>query len=300
MKIIACHSNIPLSQKIAAALQQECVIPSVQRFQDKEMMLRIPENMHGEHVFVIQSTSQPANDHLMELLITIDALKRSIAKRITAVIPYYGYARQDRKTAPGTPISAKLVADLIATAGAHHVICLDWHAEQMQGFFNIPAYDLQVAPIFVKDIQQNYEPGNFILVSPDIGGVSRVRKLADLLNTDIAIVEKRRDASGNPRMMNIIGDVQHKNCIILDDIVDSGKTLSHAAQILHEAGARSVDTYTTHGVLSDHAIERITQSKIRHLVITDSIHPTPETINCPKIRILSVAKILAQAIRAIA
>ncbi len=297
MKIISCSSNIPLAEKIAEKLNTPLVKTTIKRFADNEFFLQINENMQGRTVFVIQSASQPANDTLMELLITIDALKRSIAKRIIAVIPYYGYSRQDRKTATGTPVSAKLVANLIATAGADRIICLDWHTEQMQGFFDIPAYDLQVIPLFAKSIQERYAKTDSIIVSPDIGGVLRARKLADILNKDIAIVEKRRDFEENLSILNIIGSVKEKNCLILDDIVDSGKTLRCAAAALHDAGAKTIDAYITHGVLSQNALDNIKNSHINRLIITDSICPTKQILECPKIEILSISDLLAQAIR---
>jgi len=301
MKLLSANSNRSLSQAIGKYLDVPLTKARVQRFADNEIFVTIDENVRGEDIFVIQSTSYPANDNLMELLICIDALTRASAKRITAVIPYFGYARQDRKTGGRTPISAKLVANLITRAGAHRVLTMDLHAGQIQGFFDIPTDNLVAIPFMARDIKDNYEKSNEIMVvSPDVGGVVRARALADRLGGDLAIVDKRRPRAGESEVMNIIGDVEGRNCILFDDIVDSGGTLVNAAKALIDRGAQSVSAYISHGVLSGEAINRVDSSVLRELVITDSIE-VPENIrNHPKIRIVSVAPLIGEAIRRIA
>ena len=300
MKIITCNSNIPLARDVAIALNTSLCDVTVRRFADMEVFVEIHENVRGKDVFVIQSTSAPANDHLMELLIMLDALRRGSAKRITAVIPYFGYARQDRKSAPRTPISAKLVANLLVEAGAHRILTLDLHAMQIQGFFDIPVDNLYAAPLFARDILTHYEK-NVMIVSPDVGGVVRARQLAQRLKADLAIIDKRRERAGVSEVMNIIGDVQGRHCLLVDDIVDSGGSLCNAAHAIIEQGkAASVGAYVTHGVLTGQAVEKIASSPIDRLTLTNSIplttkHPTPHNI-----RQISIANLLAQAIRAIA
>ncbi|MBO7350781.1 MAG: ribose-phosphate pyrophosphokinase [Acetobacter sp.] len=300
MKIITCNSNIPLARDVAIALNTSLCDVTVRRFADMEVFVEIHENVRGKDVFVIQSTSAPANDHLMELLIMLDALRRGSAKRITAVIPYFGYARQDRKSAPRTPISAKLVANLLVEAGAHRILTLDLHAMQIQGFFDIPVDNLYAAPLFARDILTHYEK-NVMIVSPDVGGVVRARQLAQRLKADLAIIDKRRERAGVSEVMNIIGDVQGRHCLLVDDIVDSGGSLCNAARAIIEQGkAASVGAYVTHGVLTGQAVEKIASSPIDRLTLTNSIplttkHPTPHNI-----RQISIANLLAQAIRAIA
>ncbi|MBO6035758.1 MAG: ribose-phosphate pyrophosphokinase [Acetobacter sp.] len=300
MKIITCNSNIPLARDVAIALNTSLCDVTVRRFADMEVFVEIHENVRGKDVFVIQSTSAPANDHLMELLIMLDALRRGSAKRITAVIPYFGYARQDRKSAPRTPISAKLVANLLVEAGAHRILTLDLHAMQIQGFFDIPVDNLYAAPLFARDILTHYEK-NVMIVSPDVGGVVRARQLAQRLKADLAIIDKRRERAGVSEVMNIIGDVQGRHCLLVDDIVDSGGSLCNAARAIIEQGkAATVGAYVTHGVLTGQAVEKIASSPIDRLTLTNSIplttkHPTPHNI-----RQISIANLLAQAIRAIA
>jgi ribose-phosphate pyrophosphokinase len=301
MKLMAGNSNLPLARAIAGYLELPMTDASVRRFADDEIFVEIHENVRGEDVFVVQSTSFPANDNLMELLICIDALRRASAKRITAVIPYFGYARQDRKPGPRTPISAKLVANLITEAGADRVLSVDLHAGQIQGFFDIPTDNLYAAPVMAADIQarQNGEP--LMVVSPDVGGVVRARALARRLdNAPLAIVDKRRERAGQSEVMNIIGDVKGQNCILIDDIVDSGGTLCNAAQALLDAGAKSVSAYITHGVLSGAAVERVNASALTELVITDSILATDPAKDSPRIRILPIAPLIGEAIRRIA
>ncbi|MEM8627899.1 MAG: ribose-phosphate pyrophosphokinase, partial [Pseudomonadota bacterium] len=255
------------------------------------------ENVRGEDVFVVQSTSFPANDHLMELLIIMDALRRASAKRITAVVPYFGYARQDRKAGPRTPISAKLVANMITGAGADRVLCLDLHAGQIQGFFDIPTDNLYAAPVMIRHIREHIPLDNLTIVSPDVGGVVRARLIASKLDVPLAIVDKRRDEPGHAEVMNVIGDVDGRSCIIVDDIVDTGGTLCNAAQALLDKGATRTMAYITHGVLSDPAVERITNSVLDPLVISDSINATPATLACPRIKVMSVAPLIGEAIR---
>jgi len=299
MRIIAGTSNLPLSEKVAKYLGDNITDASIRRFADEEVYVEIKENIRGEDVFIIESLSFPANDNLMELLVIIDALKRASAKRITAVIPYYGYARQDRKPGPRTPISAKLVANLITTAGADRVLTLDLHAEQIQGFFDIPTDNLFAGPVFAKDINQKYNIENLVAVSPDIGGVVRARAIANKLGASIAIVDKRRPKAGESEVMNIIGDVAGKDCIILDDIIDSAGTICNAADKIIELGATSITAYTTHGVLTGKAIERIEKSKLTELVITDSIYNEEKSKLSKKIRVISVSDLLGEAIKRI-
>jgi ribose-phosphate pyrophosphokinase len=299
MKIVACNSNRPLAEAVAAGLNLPLARASVRRFADMEVFVEIHENVRGEDVFVIQSTSYPTNDNLMELLITLDALRRGSARRITAVIPYFGYARQDRKSGPRTPISAKLVANLITEAGAHRVLTMDLHAGQIQGFFDIPVDNLPAAPLFSRDIEERFAGRKFMIVSPDVGGVLRARIIARRLNCDLAIIDKRREHAGVSEVMNIIGEVEGRDCIIIDDIVDSGGTLCNAAEALLAANARSVSVYVSHGVLSGGAVARISASPIEMLTITDSIAATEAVRLAHNVRQLSIAPLLAEAIRRI-
>jgi ribose-phosphate pyrophosphokinase len=299
MKIVACNSNRPLAEAVAAGLNLPLARASVRRFADMEVFVEIHENVRGEDVFVIQSTSYPTNDNLMELLITLDALRRGSARRITAVIPYFGYARQDRKSGPRTPISAKLVANLITEAGAHRVLTMDLHAGQIQGFFDIPVDNLPAAPLFSRDIQERFAGREFMIVSPDVGGVLRARIIARRLNCDLAIIDKRREHAGVSEVMNIIGEVEGRDCIIIDDIVDSGGTLCNAAEALLAANARSVSVYVSHGVLSGGAVARISASPIEMLTITDSIAATEAVRLAHNVRQLSIAPLLAEAMRRI-
>jgi ribose-phosphate pyrophosphokinase len=297
MKLVAGNSNRPLSEAIAAYLGLPLTRCSVRRFADMEIFVEILENVRGEDVFVIQSTSFPANDHLMELLILVDALRRASARRVTAVIPYFGYARQDRKPGPRTPISAKLVANLIERAGADRVLSVDLHAGQIQGFFDIPTDNLFSAPAMVRDIKGRYELANLMVVSPDVGGVVRARSLAKRIDAPLAIVDKRRERPGESEVMNIIGDVEGKCCILLDDIVDSGGTLCNAADALLDQGAESVLAYITHGVLSGGAVARISASRLKELVITDSIQATEAIRVSRNIRVLTISALIGEAIR---
>lgn len=299
MKIVACNSNRPLAEAVAAALNLPLTRASVRRFADMEVFVEIHENVRGQDVFVIQSTSYPTNDNLMELLITLDALRRGSARRITAVIPYFGYARQDRKSGPRTPISAKLVANLITEAGADRVLTLDLHAGQIQGFFDIPVDNLYAAPFFARDIQKQYAGRDLMIVSPDVGGVLRARAIASRLHVDLAIVDKRRPREGISEVMNIIGDVQDRHCLLVDDIVDSGGTLVNAATALLEQGAKSAGVYVTHGVLSGGAVARIASSPIEMMTITDSICATEAVRLASNIRQLTIAPLLAEAMRRI-
>jgi ribose-phosphate pyrophosphokinase len=299
MKILTGNSNRPLAEAISAFLNLPLTQASVRRFSDMEVFVEIHENVRGEDVFVIQSTSFPTNDHLMELLVTCDALKRGSARRITAVIPYYGYARQDRKSGPRTPISAKLVANLITVAGADRVLTLDLHAGQIQGFFDIPTDNLFSAPVFTKDIQQNYPGDKLVIVSPDVGGVLRARAVAKRVDAELAIIDKRRERAGHSEVMNIIGDVEGRRCILVDDIVDSAGTLCNAAVALMEAGAASVCAYVSHGVLSGGAVARVSASPIERLVITDSIAATEAVRLSHNIRQLTIAPLIAEAMRRI-
>ncbi len=299
MKIVACNSNRPLAEAVAKALNLPLTRASVRRFADMEVFVEIHENIRGEDVFVVQSTSYPANDNLMELLITLDALRRASARRVTAVIPYFGYARQDRKSGPRTPISAKLVANLITEAGANRVLTMDLHAAQIQGFFDIPVDNMFSAPLFTRDIQERFAGRDLMIVSPDVGGVLRARAIASRLNVDLAIIDKRRERAGVSEVMNIIGDVKDRHCILVDDIVDSGGTLCNAAQALMDHGAGSVSVYITHGVLSGGAVARITASPIEMMTITDSILATGAVREATNIRQLSIADLLAEAMRRI-
>ena len=296
MKVFAGNSNRHLADAICSYLNVPVGKASVRRFADQEIFVEIQENVRGEDVFVIQSTSFPTNDHLMELLIMIDAFRRSSAKRITAVLPYFGYARQDRKAGPRTPISAKLVANLITEAGANRVMTLDLHADQIQGFFDIPTDNLYAVPILARDVKEHYDLNNVMVVSPDVGGVVRARALAKRLGCQLAIVDKRRERAGESEVMNVIGDVTGKDCLLIDDIVDSGGTLCNAAEALLKNGATSVTAYITHGVLSGGAVARIAASKLKELVITDSIQPTTAVQSAPNIRVISTANLLGEAI----
>ena len=301
MKLLSGNSNPPLAQAIAQYCELPLTKASVRRFADEEIFVEIQENVRGEDVFVIQSTSYPANDNLMELLICIDALRRASAKRITAVVPYFGYARQDRKPGPRTPISAKLVANLITVAGANRVLSVDLHAGQIQGFFDIPTDNLYGAPVMSADIQARFTGKPITVVSPDVGGVVRARALAKRLdNAPLAIVDKRRERAGESEVMNIIGDVEDRFCILIDDIVDSAGTLCNAAAALKEAGAADVVAYCTHGVLSGGAVARVENSVLTELVITDSIAPDEAAAKSAKVRILTIAPLLAEAITRIA
>ena len=296
IKIIAGNASRPLAEAIAAYLELPLAKCMVRRFADMEIFVELQENVRGEDVFIVQSTSFPANDHLMELLIMIDAARRSSARRITAVIPYFGYARQDRRTSGRTPISAKLVANLITEAGADRVLTLDLHAGQIQGFFDIPTDNLFAAPVMVRDIKERLAPGERMVVSPDVGGVVRARALAKRIDASLAIVDKRRERAGESEVMNIIGDVEGQSCILVDDIVDSGGTLVNAAEALLNAGARDVSAYITHGVLSGGAVSRIAASRMKELVITDSILPTQAVKLARNIRVISIAPLLGEAI----
>ncbi len=303
MKLISGTANNALAQNIADVLDIPLTDVEIERFRDQEIFVRINENVRGEDIFLIQPTSAPANDHLMELLILIDALVRASAQRITAVVPYFGYARQDRKTGGRTPISAKLVANLISKAGAHRVLTVDLHAGQIQGFFDIPTDNLFGQPVFITDIREQFskkDRKNLLFVSPDTGGVVRTRAIAKQFDADIAIVDKRRPKAGESEVMNIIGDVAGRSCILYDDIIDSGGTICNAAKALKDHGANSVSAYITHGVLSDPAVERITKSELTEVVITDTIDQPQKVKDCKKIRECSTAKLLGEAIRRIA
>ena len=299
MKILTCNSNRPIAEAISAYLNSPLTSASVRRFSDMEIFVEINENVRGEDVFVIQSTSYPANDNLMELLVTMDALRRGSARRITAVIPYFGYARQDRKSSPRSPISAKLVANLITEAGADRVLTLDLHAGQIQGFFDIPLDNLFASPGFSKDISEKYDSDNITMVSPDVGGVVRARAIAKRLDADLAIIDKRREKAGESEVMNIIGDVSGQRCIIIDDIVDSAGTLCNAAVALMDSGADSVSAYVTHGVLSGGAVARVSSSPLDRLVTTDSIMATEAVRVSHNIEQLTVAPLIAEAIKRI-
>jgi ribose-phosphate pyrophosphokinase len=296
MKLVTGNSNIALAKDVSDYLEAPLIDCSVRQFSDKEIFVEINENVRGEDVFVIQSTSYPANDNLMELLVLVDALRRSSARRITAVIPYFGYARQDRKTAPRTPISAKLVANLITEAGVNRVLTLDLHAGQIQGFFDIPTDNLYAAPVITRDITATHDRNNIMVVSPDVGGVVRARNVASRIGAPLAIVDKRRPRAGVSEVMNIIGDVEGRSCILIDDIVDSGGTLINAADALIEAGAAEVSAYITHGVLSNGAPDKVAASKLRELVTTDSIEETEAVRNAPNIRRVSIAPLIGEAI----
>ena len=300
MKILSGNGNRPLAEAIADYLNVPLCAANVRKFADGEVYVEILENVRGEDVFVIQSTANPANDTLMELLILIDALKRASARRITAVLPYYGYARQDRKVNPRTPISAKLVADLITTAGANRVLTMDLHAGQIQGFFNIPTDNLFAAPVLIQDVEKHYGRGReLIIVSPDVGGVVRARYLAKRLDADLAIVDKRRERAGVSEVMNLIGDVSGRRCILVDDIADSAGTLVNAGKALLDAGAKEVAAYVTHGVLSGEAVNRVENGLLTELVTTDSISATEAVRVSGKIRRVTVAPLLAEAVKRI-
>ncbi len=299
MKILSGTSNLKLSKDISRNLKLKLINTNIRRFSDGEIYIEVNENIRGNSVFVIQSTSNPANDNLMELLLVIDALKRSSAKTITAVIPYFGYARQDRKVAPRTSISAKVVANLITNAGATRVVTVDLHAGQIQGFFDMPVDNLFTTPIFARYIKKNIKSRNFICVSPDAGGIERTRGLAKKINADLAIIDKRRPQAGKSQVMNIIGEVKNKDCIIVDDIIDSGGTIVNAAEALTKKGARDIYVFITHAVLSGEAINKIKKSKIKKLIITDSIDNSKRIKNVGKIHVLSIAPLMAEAIKRI-
>ena len=295
MKVVACNGNRPLAEAIATGLNVPLTNASIRRFADMEVFVEILENVRGEDVFVIQSTSYPANDNLMELLVAIDALRRASARRITAVLPYFGYARQDRKPGPRTPISAKLVANMITKAGADRVLTLELHAGQIQGFFDIPTDNLFASPVITKDILENYPADNLLVVSPDVGGVMRARGTAKRLQAGLAIIDKRREQAGVSEVMNVIGDVGGRCCILVDDIVDSAGTLCNAADALAEAGAASVAAYVTHGVLSGGAVARVASSALERLVITDTILASEAVRVARNIRRISIAPLMAEA-----
>ncbi len=299
MKLLAGNSNRPLAEAISAYLNVPLTEASIRHFSDMEIFVEILENMRGEDIFIIQSTSYPANDHLMELLVTLDAARRASARRITAVIPYYGYGRQDRKTGPRTPISAKLVANLTTIAGADRVLTLDLHAGQIQGFFDIPLDNLYAQPVFVKDIKDNFDGKDLMIISPDVGGVVRARAIANRLDVDLAIIDKRRERAGESEVVNIIGEVAKRRCIVVDDIVDSAGTLCNAAEALMERGATGVSAYVTHGVLSAEAVARVASSPLDTLVTTDSILATEAVRASENIRQLTIAPLLGEAIRRI-
>jgi len=296
MKLVMGNSNKALGEAVADYLELPLTDCTVKRFSDNEIFVEIHENVRGEDVFVIQSTSFPANDNLMELLVLVDALRRSSARRITAVVPYFGYARQDRKSAPRTPISAKLVANLITMSGVNRVLTLDLHAGQIQGFFDIPTDNLTAAPVIVRDIRENYDTKNVMIVSPDVGGVVRARNVASRIGAPLAIVDKRRPRAGVSEVMNIIGEVSGRSCILIDDIVDSGGTLVNAAEALLKAGAMEVSAYISHGVLSNGAAELVASSKLKELVVTDSIQETEVVNKARNIRIVSIANLIGEAI----
>ena len=299
MKVLTGNSNKKLSQKISKFLKTKLVHSSIRKFSDGEIYIEINENIRGNSIFLIQSISSPANDNLMELLLCIDALKRSSAKNITAVIPYFGYARQDRKVAPRTSISAKLVSNLITKAGADRVVTVDLHAGQIQGFFDIPVDNLFATPIFSRHVKKKLKTKNLICVSPDVGGVERTRALARKLDIGIAIIDKRRPAPGKSQVMNVIGNVNNKTCIIIDDIIDSGGTIVNAAQALLNRGAKEVHVYITHGVLSGQAVDKIKKSKIKNLVITDTIDNSDKVKKAKNIEVLSITNLLGEAIKRI-
>ena len=298
MKLLACNSNLALSEEIATTLNIPLTKASIKKFSDEEIFVEVNENVRGQDVYVIQSTSKPANDNLVELLVCIDALKRASAKQITAVIPYFGYARQDRKPGPRTPISAKLVANLITTSGADRVLTIDLHAGQIQGFFDIPVDNLYAATILLEDIKKNYNLDRTVIISPDVGGVVRARYVANRLNIGLAIVDKRREAANISEVLNIIGDVKEKDCILIDDIVDTAGTLTNAGKALMNVGAKTVSAYVSHGVLSGNALEKINKSVLKEIVTTNTISSLlSEDKN--KIRRLSVAPLIAEAVKRI-
>ena len=296
MKLVTGNSNRALAEAIANHLDLSLTDCTVKRFADQEIHVQLHENVRGEDVYVLQSTSAPADGNLMELLLLADTLRRSSARRITAVIPYFGYARQDRRATGRTPISAKLVANMIAAAGVNRVITLDLHTDQIQGFFDIPTDNLYSAPVMTRDIEQHYDIENLMVVSPDVGGVARARAIAKRIGTDLAIVDKRRPRAGVSEVMNIIGDVSGKSCLLVDDIVDSGGTLINAAEALLISGAKDVSAYITHGVLSEGACERIGASQLKELVVTDSIHETEAQRETPNIRRITIAPLIGEAL----
>ena len=299
MKILAGNSNKSLSQKISKYLKNKLVNSSIRKFSDGELYIEINENIRGNSIFIIQSISSPANDNLMELLLCIDALKRSSAKNITAVIPYFGYARQDRKVVPRTSISAKLVSNLITKAGADRVVTLDLHSGQIQGFFDIPVDNLYATPIFARHIKKKIKTNNLICVAPDVGGTARARALGKMLNIDLAIIDKRRPKPGKSEVMNVIGKVDNKTCIIVDDIIDSGGTIVNAAKALKNNGAKDVHVYCSHGVLSGNAVEKIKNSKVKNLVITDTIDNVSKVKKAKNIEILTISHLVGEAIKRI-
>ena len=299
MKLLTGNSNKNLSKKISKYLKTRLVNSSIKKFSDGEIYIEINENIRGNSIFIIQSVSSPANDNLMELLLCIDALKRSSAKNITAVIPYFGYARQDRKVVPRTSISAKMVSNLITKAGADRVVTLDLHSGQIQGFFDIPVDNLFATPIFARHIKKKIKTNNLICVAPDVGGTARARALGKLLNVGLAIVDKRRPSPGKSEVMNVIGNVNNKTCIIVDDIIDSGGTIVNAAKVLKEKGARDVHVYVSHGVLSGGAVEKIKKSKVKNLVVTDTIDNSNKVKNVKNIEILSISNLVGEAIKRI-
>ena len=300
MKLIACNSNIPLARAIAENLEIKLCDSSIRNFSDKEIFVEINENIRGEDVFIIQSTSHPVNDHIMELLIAIDAARRGSASRITAVIPYFGYARQDRKTGPRTPISAKLIANLITSAGADRVLTMDLHAGQIQGFFDIPLDNLYSAPPTIKDMKEKFSGmKDLVLVSPDVGGVVRARAFAKRMGAELAIIDKRREKQGHSEVMNVIGEIENKICVLVDDIVDSAGTLCNAASALEEKGSKEIYSYIAHGVLSGNAADLIKDSTIKEMVITDSILASKQLKEIKKIRHISIANLFGDAIKAI-
>ena len=299
MKILTGNSNKHLSQKISKFLKNRLVNSNIRKFADGEIYIEINENIRGNSIFLIQSVSSPANDNLMELLLSIDALKRSSAKNITAVIPYFGYARQDRKVVPRTSISAKLVSNLIAKAGADRVVTVDLHSGQIQGFFDIPVDNLFATPIFARHIKKKLKKNNIICVAPDVGGTARARALGKLLNVDLAIVDKRRPAPGKSEVMNEIGNVKNKTCILVDDIIDSGGTIVNAASELKKRGAKDVHVYVTHGVLSGNAVEKIKKSSIKNLVVTDTIDNSMKVKKAKNIEVLTISNLVGEAIKRI-
>ena len=299
MKLLSGNSNKNLSQKISKFLKNKLINSSIKKFSDGEIYIEIHENIRGNSIFIIQSISSPANDNLMELLLCIDALKRSSAKNITAVIPYFGYARQDRKVVPRTSISAKMVSNLITKAGADRVVTLDLHSGQIQGFFDIPVDNLFATPIFARHIKKSIKNNNLICVAPDVGGTARARALGKMLNVGLAIVDKRRPSPGKSEVMNVIGNVNKKTCIIVDDIIDSGGTIVNAAKILLERGAKNVHVYVSHGVLSGNAVEKISKSKIKNLVITDTIDNSQKVKKANNIEILTISNLVGEAIKRI-
>ncbi len=299
MKILTGNSNKHLSQKISKFLKNRLVNSNIRKFADGEIYVEINENIRGNSIFLIQSVSSPANDNLMELLLSIDALKRSSAKNITAVIPYFGYARQDRKVVPRTSISAKLVSNLIAKAGADRVVTVDLHSGQIQGFFDIPVDNLFATPIFARHIKKKLKKNNIICVAPDVGGTARARALGKLLNVDLAIVDKRRPAPGKSEVMNVIGNVKNKTCILVDDIIDSGGTIVNAASELKKRGAKDVHVYVTHGVLSGNAVEKIKRSSIKNLVVTDTIDNSTKVKKAKNIEVLTISNLVGEAIKRI-